>query len=45
MDVLISKLRKYLSQDENIAIINVRSKGFILQVKGTSPLAFLDNKG
>ena len=30
MDVFISKLRKYLSRDKNIRIINVHGKGFIL---------------
>ena len=30
MDVYISKLRKYLSDDSNVEIKNVRSKGFIL---------------
>ena len=31
MDVFISKLRKYLSRDESIRIINVHGKGFILE--------------
>ena len=31
MDVFISKLRKYLSQDENIKITNVHGKGFVLE--------------
>lgn len=30
MDVFISRLRKYLSEDANIRIINVHGKGFIL---------------
>lgn len=30
MDVFISRLRKYLSEDEKIKIVNVHSKGFIL---------------
>lgn len=32
MDVYITKLRKYLQEDENIKIINVHSKGFKLVV-------------
>ena len=32
MDVFISRLRKYLSTDESIRIINVHNKGFIFQV-------------
>jgi len=32
MDVYISHLRKYLSKDENISIINVHGKGFIFNV-------------
>lgn len=31
MDVFISKLRKYLSADENIKITNVHGKGFVLE--------------
>ena len=31
MDVFISKLRKYLSEDPNLKITNVHSKGYILQ--------------
>ncbi len=31
MDVFISKLRKYLSQDESVSITNVHGKGFILE--------------
>jgi hypothetical protein len=31
MDVFISKLRKYLSQDINISIKNIRGVGFVLQ--------------
>lgn len=33
MDVFISKLRKYLSQDEDIQIINVHGVGFKLAIK------------
>jgi DNA-binding response OmpR family regulator len=33
MDVFITKLRKYLSQDENISINNVHGVGFRLEVK------------
>lgn len=33
MDVFISKLRKYLSVDENIQIINIHGVGFKLEVK------------
>lgn len=33
MDVFITKLRKYLSQDENISISNVHGVGFRLEVK------------
>jgi len=32
MDVYITKLRKYLQEDENIKIINVHSKGFKIVV-------------
>lgn len=32
MDVFISKLRKYLAQDENVQIQNVHGSGFILRV-------------
>ncbi|HVE62168.1 MAG TPA: response regulator transcription factor [Chitinophagaceae bacterium] len=32
MDVFISRLRKYLSNDPNVRIINVHNKGFILQI-------------
>jgi DNA-binding response OmpR family regulator len=32
MDVFISKLRKYLKDDENIEIINIHGKGFKLQI-------------
>lgn len=31
MDVFISKLRKYLSEDSNIKITNVHGKGFVLE--------------
>lgn len=30
MDVFITKLRKYLSEDENVALSNVRGKGYRL---------------
>lgn len=33
MDVYIAKLRKYLSKDPNISIVNVHGKGFKLYVK------------
>ncbi|HNW98104.1 MAG TPA: winged helix-turn-helix domain-containing protein [Bacteroidales bacterium] len=33
MDVYISKLRKYLSADDNISIINVRKKGYKMDIK------------
>ena len=33
MDVFISKLRKYLSQDSNIQITNIHGSGFILSDK------------
>ena len=33
MDVFISKLRKYLSEDESIQIINIHGVGFKLEVK------------
>jgi DNA-binding response OmpR family regulator len=33
MDVFISRLRKYLSSDENIQIINVHGVGFKLAVR------------
>ena len=33
MDVYIAKLRKYLSEDENVEIVNVHGKGFKLFVK------------
>ena len=31
MDVFIHKLRKYLSQDSSVKIINVHGKGFVLE--------------
>jgi len=34
MDVFITKLRKYLTDDENISISNVHGVGFKLEVKG-----------
>jgi len=33
MDVYITKLRKYLKQDENVEIVNIHGKGFKLMVK------------
>lgn len=33
MDVFITKLRKYLSGNPALSIVNVRGKGFILNVK------------
>ena len=33
MDVFISRLRKYLSEDENIKIVNVHGSGFVLEIK------------
>ncbi len=33
MDVHISKLRKYLSNDPNLSIENVHNKGFVLREK------------
>ena len=30
MDVFITKLRKYLGQDENVQLCNVRGKGYKL---------------
>lgn len=33
MDVFISRLRKYLSKDENIKIVNVHGSGFVLEIK------------
>jgi DNA-binding response OmpR family regulator len=35
MDVYITKLRKYLKEDEKIELINVHGKGFKLLVKET----------
>ncbi len=34
MDVFISRLRKYLSKDEKIKIVNVHGSGFVLEVEG-----------
>jgi len=34
MDVYITKLRKYLKDDENVSIINVHGTGFKLEIKG-----------
>lgn len=36
MDVYIAKLRKYLSIDENVEIVNIHGEGFRLVVKETS---------
>jgi DNA-binding response OmpR family regulator len=33
MDVYITKLRKYLKEDENIEIINIHGSGYMLKVK------------
>ncbi|PCH97192.1 MAG: hypothetical protein COB85_02870 [Bacteroidetes bacterium] len=33
MDVFISRLRKYLGDDDNLKIINVHGEGFRLEVK------------
>ncbi len=33
MDVFISRLRKYLSNDPKVQIVNVHSSGFVLQIK------------
>ena len=33
MDVFISRLRKYLSEDQNIKLLNVHNTGFILNVE------------
>ena len=33
MDVFVTKLRKYLKQDENIEIVNIHGNGFQLLVK------------
>ncbi len=33
MDVYLSKLRKHLKADNNISIVNVHGKGFILEIK------------
>jgi DNA-binding response OmpR family regulator len=34
MDVFISRLRKYLSRDEQVQITNVHGKGYVLKVNG-----------
>ncbi len=34
MDVFVTKLRKYLSKDENIEIVNIHGNGFRMIVKG-----------
>ncbi|MCO6479285.1 MAG: response regulator transcription factor [Phaeodactylibacter sp.] len=39
MDVFISKLRKYLSKDEDIHIQNVHGSGFILRAPADSPFS------
>ena len=33
MDVYITKLRKYLNQDDKVEIVNIHGKGFKLMVK------------
>ena len=33
MDVFVTKLRKYLKEDENIEIVNIHGNGFQLLVK------------
>jgi DNA-binding response OmpR family regulator len=33
MDVFISRLRKYLAEDQNIKLLNVHNTGFILNVE------------
>jgi two-component system OmpR family response regulator len=33
MDVFITKLRKYLKDDPDIAIVNIHGSGFRLEVK------------
>ncbi|MEM8908572.1 MAG: DNA-binding response regulator, partial [Bacteroidota bacterium] len=33
MDVFVTKLRKYLKQDNNIEIVNIHGNGFQLLVK------------
>lgn len=33
MDVFISRLRKYLSKDERVKIVNVHGSGFVLEIK------------
>ena len=38
MDVYIAKLRKYLSVDEQVEIINIHGEGFRLVVKGETDL-------
>ena len=37
MDVYITKLRKYLKDDDSVSIINVHNTGFILEVKNHRP--------
>ncbi len=32
MDVFISRLRKYLAQDENVQILNIHGSGFVLEI-------------
>jgi DNA-binding response OmpR family regulator len=34
MDVFVTKLRKYLSKDEKLEIVNIHGNGFRLLVKG-----------
>jgi DNA-binding response OmpR family regulator len=38
MDVFISRLRKYLSNDPNVQIVNVHSSGFVLQIEDSGGL-------
>ncbi|MBT7145023.1 MAG: DNA-binding response regulator, partial [Bacteroidetes bacterium] len=33
MDVFITKLRKYLKEDQNIEICNIHGSGFILKIQ------------
>jgi DNA-binding response OmpR family regulator len=39
MDVFVTKLRKYLSLDPNIEIVNIHGNGFQLLIKETSAVA------
>jgi DNA-binding response OmpR family regulator len=38
MDVFISRLRKYLSKDPHVQIVNVHSSGFVLQISEPGPV-------